>query len=176
MWTTPLFYTWTPPLFGVVHNTQPGRLHPIPDDSTLVRTTPFYLGRVRFLGKVHSSYTTAIVVVVVVVVVVGVGVVVVVVLKASRLPRQKQQRPSDPGRRRASSDIYEGPESATPATQTEPKASRLPRQKQRRPSDTVRRRASADTYEGPASTTPATQMEPEVLKVSRLPRKWSLRC
>ena len=68
----------------------------------------------------------------------------------SRLPRQKQRRPSDPVRRQASADIYGGTKSATPATQIESevlKVSRLPRQKQRRPSDPVCRRASADIYD-----------------------------
>ena len=40
----------------------------------------------------------------------------------------------------------------------------------------LRRQASADIYGGTKSATPATQSEPEVLKVSRLPRKSSLRC
>ena len=96
------------------------------------------------------------------------------VLKVSRLPRKMQRRQSDPVRRRASADIYEGPESVTPATQIEPevlKVSRLPRKMQRRQSDPVRCRASADIYESPESVTPTTQIGPEVLKVSRLPRK-----
>ena len=79
-----------------------------------------------------------------------------------------QWRQSDPVRRRASADIYEGDESATPATQIKPevlKAPRPPRKMQRSQSDPVRRRASADIYEGPESATPATQIEPEVLKV-----------
>ena len=69
------------------------------------------------------------------------------------------RRQFDPVRRQASADIYEGTESATPATQIEPdvlQVSRLPRKMQRRQFDPVRRQASADIYGGAESTTPAS--------------------
>ena len=80
---------------------------------------------------------------------------------------------SDPIRRQASADIYEGSESTTPATQIEAevrKVPRLPRNigRQIRPNSSPSFRT--DIYEGSESTTPATHIEPEVLKVPRLPR------
>ena len=173
MWTTPLFYTWTAPLFGVVHNTHPGRLHPIPDDSTLVRTTPFYLGRVRFLGKVHSLYTIAIVVVVVVVVVVvigvGVVVVVVVVLKASRLPRQKQQRHVKSSSAHPTQVVAELPRTSMKVL----KVPRLPRKPSRKRHACHVKSSGAHPTQFVAEL-PRTPMK--VLQAPRLPRKWSLRC
>ena len=99
--------------------------------------------------------------------------------KVPRLPRKSSlrslkrhachvedsRRPWVHRRRQAPADIYEGTESATPATQIEPEVP------SRRPWVHRRRQASADIYEGTESTTPTTQIEPEVMKVSRLPRK-----
>ena len=110
------------------------------------------------------------------------------VLKASRLPRKSGLRcwkchachagssgaKSDPIRRQASADIYEGTESTTPATQIEPevlKAARLPRKIQRgqiRPNSSPSFRGHLWRYRkyhachtnrawGAESSTPATQ-------------------
>ena len=96
---------------------------------------------------------------------------------------EDSRRPWVHRRRRASADIYEGTESATPATHIAPtvlKVSRLPHRRQchachvqdsRRPWVHRRRQASADIYEGTERATPATQIEPEAPKVSRLPRR-----
>ena len=87
---------------------------------------------------------------------------------------EDSRRPCVHRRRQASADIYEGTESATPATQIEPEVLKCHAchvEDSRRPWVHRRRQASADIYEGTESATPATQIEPEVLKVSRLPRR-----
>ena len=78
---------------------------------------------------------------------------------------QDSRRPWVHRRRRASADIYEGTESATPATQIESEQCCVLHachvEDSRRPWVHRRRRASADIYEGTKSATPATQIESE---------------
>ena len=82
-----------------------------------------------------------------------------------RLLRKTPRRQSDPGCCQASADLYEGLQSATPATQIDPgapKEPRLSRKTPRRQSDPGCRQASADLYEGLESIMPVTQIDPEV--------------
>ena len=86
----------------------------------------------------------------------------------------KRRRHFDPGCRQGSADLYDGLQSATPATQIDPEVPKVPclsRKTLRRHVDPGCRQGSADLYEGLQSATPATQIDPEVPKAPRLSRK-----
>ena len=79
-----------------------------------------------------------------------------------------------PRMRQGSAHLYEGLQSATPATQIDrgvPKVPRLSCKTPRRQFDPGCRQGSADLYEDLQSATPARQINPEVPRVPRLSRK-----
>ena len=102
-------------------------------------------------------------------------------LRCSKPATQNEAAPKSITRRQTSANLYEGAQSAAPATQNELEmlqVLRLPRKTRRRPkaSSSLVARFPPTSMKVLQVLALATQNEPEVLQVLRLPRKTSRRC